>query len=137
MDHSDHGFQEIEHTADLALHVWALDLPQLFIQAALGMNYLLAFNFDNNNKVEKTIELDAHDDESLLVNFLNEILYYAENDEIGFKTLDLLIGTGKLKALCKGAKIQDRNKDIKAATFHKLEIINQKGKYSVDLVFDV
>ncbi len=137
MNKPEQGYQEIEHTADLALHVWAKNIPDLFVMASKGMIKLLDFQIDNDHKVQRIIELDANDNETLLVVFLNEILYFSQNEDLCFKSIELIIGEGKLKGICTGAKIIDRNKDIKAVTFHNLEIINKDGIFSVDLVFDV
>ena len=84
MDHLNAGFQEIEHTADWALRVWAPDLAGLFIQAATGMNVLMEVMLEPVIRQEQQLSLSAADDETLLVTFLEEILFFTEQDDIGF-----------------------------------------------------
>ena len=137
MKEIDAGYREIEHTADWAMQVWAPDLPRLFKLAAEGMNALAEVKLKRDEKTQRKFELDAHDNETLLVNFLSEILYYGEHEEIGFDEIELMVGDGKLKAVCSGAKILSRKKEIKAVTFHNLEINMNDDLYHVEIVFDV
>ena len=51
MKRKDAGFQEIEHTADWALQVWAPDLPILFTLAAEGMNSLAEVKLAEGERV--------------------------------------------------------------------------------------
>ena len=65
------GFEEISHTADWALRVWADDLEGLFAEAARGMNALSGAQLAEGPKVKRTFEAEAPDAESLLVAFLS------------------------------------------------------------------
>lgn len=131
------GFQEIEHTADWALRVWAPQLAELFMQAAAGMNSLAEVVLQPGNRVERQITLRAGDAETLLVTFLEELLYIAEQEEIGFDRYDLDIQGMELIARVYGAQIGSRRKEIKAVTFHNLEIQGDENGYHVQIVFDV
>ena len=61
------GFEEIQHTADWAIKVWAPRFADLLEQAALGMNQLMAVKIDLQPAVEREFTLSADDGESLLV----------------------------------------------------------------------
>jgi SHS2 domain-containing protein len=131
------GFMEIEHTADWALEVWAPDHAELFRQAAIGMNQLSELELDHTRAVEETIELSAMDIESLLVSFLSELVFLAEQDDLGFNSFVLKIDQLKLHAKLTGGKILSRKKEIKAVTYHNLEVIETEGVFQVVIVFDV
>ncbi len=80
MNEPDTGFfEEIEHTADLALRCGGPDLASLFRSAARGMYHLMGveaqeLKADNQHR----IRLEAEDVESLLVDWLGELAYLAE-----------------------------------------------------------
>lgn len=132
------GFREIEHTADWALRVWAPDLPTLFVQAAEGMFMLAQVQLKEGEKLTRTFSLQAQDAESLLVAFLEELLFYGEQDDEGFDRFEVKIGKGfQLEVEVSGGKIVSRKKEIKAVTFHNLAILETDAGYEVEVVFDV
>ena len=131
------GFVEISHTADWALRVWAPDLSALFYQAAVGMYSLMGLVPGSHVGDSQTITLEAGDNECLLVNFLSELLYFLEEEWIGFSTLAVKVENNKLTATGTFGKIQSLQKEIKAVTFHNLAIQKKEGQYEVTIVFDV
>jgi len=137
MNKTPHGFEEIEHTADWALKVWAPNRAELFRQAAIGMNMLSELELDCNPPVEEELTLTAIDIESLLVSFLSELVFLAEQDDLGFDNFSLKIDQLSLHARITGGRIINRKKEIKAVTYHNLEVIETKGGFQVVIVFDV
>lgn len=135
-------FEEVPHTADWCLRVWAPDLLHLFVESARGMNSLAGIVLAAGPRIERKYDAAAPDAESLLVGFLSEITYYAEHDRLAFDhfdlTLDLEQGRpGTLSARLTGASIRSMNKSIKAVTWHNL-VIRQSGRgCEVEIVFDV
>ena len=134
---SDQGFTEIEHTADWALKVWAPDYAALFHQAAVGMNTLSEIQLKSAHRVEEQLELTAIDIESLLVSFLSEIVFFGEQDDLGFDRFEISIDGFSLRARLSGAPIANRKKEIKAVTYHNLEVVETETGFSVVIVFDV
>jgi SHS2 domain-containing protein len=141
------GFEEIPHTADWALRVWAPDLATLFVTAAKGMNALAGITLAASPRVARSFEAAAADDESLLVAFLSELVYYAEQEYLGFDGFDIRYSTVddstsayRIAVIAQGAKIESLNKAIKAVTYHNLKISRSRLKrdlLDVEIVFDV
>ncbi len=131
------GFEEIQHTADWALKVWAPGFTGLLEQAALGMNRLMGVVIDPQQPVEQEFTLSAGDGESLLVAFLNRILYEMEMDSIGFDQFDVQGNQQKLHARLKGGRVVELQKMIKAVTYHNLVIQTVEGGLETTLVMDV
>ena len=131
------GYEEIEHTADWALRVWAPDLETLFVQAAVGMNELAEMELSGNGRIEKIITVEAIDAEGLLVEFLAELLYFSEMEHLGFDRFELEISTRKLTAKVTGSPIAELKKEIKAVTFYDLAIKQGNLGLEVEIVFDV
>ncbi len=131
------GFTEIAHTADWALNVWAPNLPILFDQAAEGMYWLMETTLQDGPRVERVVDLDGVDTESLLVAFLNELLYLGESDGLGFDRFDINLAETYLRAAVQGAPIAQQKKEIKAVTYHNLAVRYTGKVYTVTIVFDV
>jgi len=135
------GFEEITHTADWALRVWASDLKGLFVEAAQGMYVLLGAQTAKGPHVKRTFAAEAQDAESLLVAFLSELVYAAEQERLAFasfrvRTLERSDGW-TLEAEMSGAPLVSLTKAIKAVTFHNLQIQQTAQGYEVEIVFDV
>jgi SHS2 domain-containing protein len=131
------GFQEIEHTADWELEVWAPDLAALLEQAARGMLALSGVRLAEGPRLRRRISARGADGEALLVSFLSELLYLAETEGIAFDDYTILTTTGSVEAEVEGAPIAGQEKAIKAVTYHNLRIRPSPEGLRVNLVFDV
>jgi SHS2 domain-containing protein len=131
------GFVEIAHTADWALNVWAPDFPALLSEAARGMATLLDQQLKAEPRVERTISVSAGDEESRLVAFLSELLYIAEQEQLGFDRMQISVDGKRINAVLEGAPIKSRRKEIKAVTYHNLNVQHNERGLEVTIVFDV
>ncbi|MGD9144630.1 MAG: bifunctional riboflavin kinase/FAD synthetase [Anaerolineae bacterium] len=141
-------YQEVDHTADRALRVWGRGLPDLFVGAARGMYDLMA-DLDLLVSISwQTIRLEAWDQETLLVDWLNELLFHTEMDGLLFvdfriESLDApsQLGSGSsaasLVAHVGGVHAPATGADIKAATFHNLSLVQDESGWSTVITFDV
>lgn len=130
-------WQEIDHTADLALHVWADDLPDLFATAARGMFSL--FTSLEALVLDRAVDvtLTALDVETLLVDWLNELLYLSEVEGTAFAEFDFTQMTSTaLAATAHGGRISEYLSYVKAATFHNLAVVRTPDGYETEIVFD-
>lgn len=135
-------FEELSHTADWSLRVWAEDLPHLFVETAKGMNVLAGTKLAEKPRIKRTFSKFAVDAESLLVSFLSELVYYSEQDNLAFDLFDLSLQNKDgqpyhLSVILCGAPILALDKSIKAVTYHNLQIQQTARGYEVEIVFDV
>jgi SHS2 domain-containing protein len=132
-------FEEIEHTADWALRIRGRDLSELLINAARGMSSLLVSELaDIPITLEQGFKIEGYDAESLLVNWLSELAYWAEAEGIVFSEFNLKqVTPTHLQAAVRGGHVADLQKHIKAVTYHDLEIIETGGGLEATVVFDV
>jgi len=80
----DYRYHEVEHTADRALYVWGARPPDLFAGAARGMYGLMA-DLDELVPIEwREVRLQAGDRETLLVDWLNELLFLTDTEGLLF-----------------------------------------------------
>jgi SHS2 domain-containing protein len=134
---NDKPYEEIEHTADWALSVWGKSLEALFEHAAQGMFSLLDPNYKLDDGNERSLELSAVDLETLLVTWLEELLYQLESENVAAADFQLEIRKHSLKATYRSIPIQTIKKDIKAVTYNELEIDHDADGFHTTIVFDV
>ena len=132
------NFEEIEHTADWAYRVRGKNLAQLFIHAALGLYTLVGMQLSPGERITRSLQLKAVDRESLLVAWLNELLYFHESEGLGFEQIEIQhLDETTIQAKVTGAPTQQWLKDIKAVTYHNLAIRETESGLEVTLVLDI
>lgn len=132
-------YETVDHTADWALRVYGNDLADLLVNAAVGMNSLLVQQLsDIPEQLTRHCELDSHDAESLLVDWLSELAYFAETEQILFSRFTLSdVSSRHLSAQLSGGRVAELQKHIKAVTYHDLEIVETAQGLQATVVFDV
>ncbi len=131
-------YEEIEHTADWAIRVRGRDFAELLENAARGMIDLAGLSPQQSPPHHCTLKLDATDRESLLVAWLEEILFNIESRRKTFTSFDLRISHDiNLEAHLTEVPIAAINREIKAVTFHDLEIKQTADGLEATIVFDV
>lgn len=149
------SYKIIEHTADIGIYAEANSIENLFKEFALGFkeltydvnpNFYNINNIDNNQFQIKNIDLSANTYEELLVNFLDELNYNLLTKQLLFFSVDKLniFDIDNLKSLNSIIKfikyysdIHTLKKEIKAVTFHQLEIKKKNDKYYATIIFDI
>jgi len=131
-------FEEIEHTADWAIRVNASDLDSLFERAAQGMFELIGCANLEAKTIIRPITLQAADLETLLVSWLEELLYLLDTENLMFTKASLQIPSEKqLLASISLLPTKEQWKEIKAVTFHNLKVNQVSNGFEVTIVFDV
>jgi len=131
-------FEEVEHTADIAIRVRGRDLAELFANGAYGMACQMADPDAVEQVVERPIELEAYDVETLLVTWLGELLYLGERDGCVFTDFDMIeVASTRLRAVARGGPAEEHRRHIKAVTFSEMEIVHTDAGYETTIVFDV
>jgi len=134
-------YEVINHTADIGIIAHGSDLAVLFSNAALGMLSLLIDVSTLRPDLTREIRLEAVDSETLLVEWLNELLYIIYGENLVLCKFDISIDEDRLTARCFGCEVGLKNhrfqREIKAATYHDLEIVARDGEYSARIIFDI
>lgn len=137
------GFEEIDHTADWEIQVWGPDLPALLEQAARGMYSLAGLSAGSGPRCTRGLQIRSSDPEGLLVNFLAELLYLEAAEGLVVDQFELEVvepdqANGyHLSANLLVALAAVAGKDIKAVTYHKMNIVQGSRGLEVRIVFDV
>lgn len=130
----------IPHTADVKLRVYGTTLPQLFEHAMIGM-----FDISKPKKLipleaaHQSISLTSTKIEYLLVDFLSDCLSLSDvyNEAYDKAEVSLITNT-HLMATISGYKIASfESVEIKAVTYHDLDIHQEEHQWVATLVFDI
>lgn len=136
------AFEIIDHTADIGIIAYGVDIKQVFVNAALALFSLITEPEDIKEELQHSLKLQADDEESLLVEWLNELIYLFDVDHILFKRFEIdNLTKNQLEARCFGEKLKPSQHKlkmgVKAATYHMLRIERNKTGYQVQVIFDV
>lgn len=133
-------FELLEHPADIKLRFYGENLEQLFANAALGMmEFLFGEEVFTKTKItsHEKISIEADNVETLLVNWLSEILYLCNVKKSAYLHFSFeMIDTTKIIADVSSGKAVAED-DIKAVTYHELKIERINSGWVGDVVFDV
>ncbi len=131
-------FEELEHTADWKIRVWGKDYADLFRNAALAMYAMMGQKEQTGPNVRRHITVEAVDYPSLLVAWLNELLFYSEVYSELFTDIQVhKISPEQLHATAHGFVGRAEISKIKAATYHELEVRETDNGVEATIVFDV
>jgi len=131
-------FRPLSHPSDVGIQVFGRDRKELLENAAFGMFCLMADLKRVQAKEKLAVKVKGNDLDSLLVNWLNELIFHQDSKKLLFKDFKIKKMTGRqLEAEVWGEPIdQDRHfiyRPIKAATYNQLQI----GENQAKIIFDV
>ncbi len=132
-----HGYQEIDHTADLALKVWGANFHVLMKWAAQGMYDLMGINLNVESPIEYKFHIEVGSLETILVDFLSELLYRCEEKQEAFINFLFATDQERLDITAKGYKVKTLVRSIKAVTYHDLNIKMTETGMETTITFDV
>jgi len=135
-------YELIDHTADIVIKAYGKILSEAFENAAKAMFDIITDKSNIESVGQYNIELEAPDLEQLFIDFLSELLYLnsAKNLVFGFFKVNLDEKKNKITAIVCGEKFDlSKHKigvEIKAVTYHMLEVKNKKP-FHVQVLFDI
>lgn len=129
----------VEHTGEVQVRLEAATLGELFAEAALALAEIMGGPFaDPGREGGETVRLESRDRNALLVDWLNELVYLAERDKRLYGAAEIhRVSDRELSARVYGRDIEDLRLHVKAATFHGLDIREEPGGLSADVVLDI
>ncbi len=132
-------YEFIEHTADIKIKAFGKDLRELFQNAAFGM---LAVMYGEDHPTapvaqKKELILEAVDTDSLLVDWLSEVLFHSSVTHCTCPEMTILeITPHKLNAIIYLSPA-DAEKEIKAVTWNDLAIEDAGSHYTATITLDL
>lgn len=135
-------FEILEHTADLRLYASGKIKEELFSNMLLGMSEIIKHREPGKEedlpKREK-ISIDSADLNALLVDFLSEVLYLSNIHKTVYRKINFeSFSDTNLAGEIFGRKVEGFDEDIKAVTYHQLEIKQgEDGYWEGTVIFDI
>ena len=124
-------YEFIEHTADIGIKAFGNSLHESFANAALAMFEVMTDVSKVEPVGEYEVRVKAENLEDLLVDWLGELLFLHETQDVLLSEFDVEIDDLSLDAKVRGETL-DREKhelrdDVKAITYHMLEVNEKEG----------
>ncbi|SDF56097.1 SHS2 domain-containing protein [Methanolobus vulcani] len=143
----DIDYEYLEHTADVRFRAYGKTLEQAFENAALAMLNVMVETDSINNTLSIDIELTSFDLDSLLFDWLSEILFVFEVDEMVFGRVEVnkitVDGDDEqcsLEATLYGETIDLSvhvfDTEVKAATYNDMRIEKSDDGWTIQATVD-
>jgi len=148
-------FEILEHTADLRIRVFGSSPKELFENALYAMAYIQKpdivkqsilskikgkiTSIIRQKNIYKEIEIESMDYNTLLIDFLSEVLSQSDSENaVFFKVKFKEFSENKLVGEIWGIRVDEFDEDIKAVTYHEVEVKEvAPGKWESLIVFDI
>jgi len=130
-------------TADVAFAAYGRSLNKVFVNAALAMFEVMVNTKQIKPAIEKKVEVRGHDLKSLLFNWLSELIFLSGSENMVFSKFKVKIDEEALalNAACAGEEMNpDKHElrtEVKAATYHKMEIKKSDGVWRAQVILDI
>ncbi len=127
------NYNILSHTADLRVEVFGKTVEELFKNAAQALTQILSpktkFGISKSQLPISKIELVSNNINTLLVDFLNEILAKSNINKSVYELKSLRIDEDKIKveAELAGIPVTKFEEDVKAVTYHGVDIKQELG----------
>lgn len=135
-------YQEIEHTADVGVEIYGRSFEELLQNAAYALFDTIADVSAIRPERTRAIRVSGNDDESVLMNWLRELLFlFAVEEEVYASATIQSFQAGELRALVRGEKLDiERHRfktELKAVTYHQFQLEHTDDRWTARVIFDV
>ena len=134
------SFEEISHTADVKIRARAPTLEALFSETFNAMMQVM-YGANRNGGIRREIRIESPDNESLLADFLSEVLFLSEVEGLVFLSARISINGSRLTAELTGEPFDpvrhSGGSEVKGISYSGLLVTHDANGYMLDIIFDV
>ena len=134
-------WEHFEHKADIGVRGFGNKPAEAFEQVALAMSAIITDLSLIEPRDEVTINCQEADQELLLADWLNALIFEISTRYMLFSQFEVFIENGRLKAKAWGEPINIKRHqpavEIKAATYTELAVFQSQGQWIAQCVVDV
>jgi SHS2 domain-containing protein len=138
-------FEQIEHTADIAIKAYGDSLPEAFAAAGEALFSIITGRSPVAASEKVSFEIESIDREGLLVGFLSELLVQFEVRQMVLTDFEVtLVDREHLRATAQGEPFDEKRHGhghhVKGVSYHMMEIFEAaggNGECHVQVLFDI
>ena len=124
------------------VEVSAPDLAGLFVEAARALFDILTDRETVLPCERVSVQMEAESTEQLLVSWLSELLFIYETERKLFSAFEIRhIDEKHIDAYALGERLDAErhpiDREIKAVTYHRLQLVREGGSFKTAIVFDL
>lgn len=130
--------------SDVAFEAYGRDLPELFANAALALTSTMVEVDGVEPRVERKVELEHEGLDQLLFDFLDELVFLKDTENLLFVKYRIQLkqnGLNLLTARLYGDKIDPARhtlgRDVKAITYHEFQVRKTRDGWVARVVADI
>ncbi len=136
------SFELFDHTADIGIRARAATLPELLEAAGNGLYAVIGELVPCGEPQPLSFDLKGADAAVLLRDYLNELLVLFDRDHRRVTTLEVpKFDDGRLVATAETQVVDGHRSsydhEVKAVTYHELEIRTIPGGYEATIIVDI
>jgi SHS2 domain-containing protein len=132
----------LDHTADMRMEITGSDPVDLFGKAGRALIHIMLGDIRSKGSDTMKVSLTGEDLSDLMVRWLTEILYQFEGEHL--ITTDIIIdylSSATLKASLAITPFDPSQhevlREIKAVTYHQIDVTRQDGIWKARVIFDL
>ncbi|NLD39275.1 MAG: archease [Desulfatiglans sp.] len=138
----DFPYTLLSHTADLGMRVKGDSCEGLFRNAGMALTDIMILNKAPEPGEKKDISIKGNDLPDLMVKWLSEILYLFEGEdlittEIAVNQMSESSINSTLITVGFDARYHEVLREIKAITYHQVEVREDEGLWTARVIFDL
>ena len=135
-------FRILEHTADVGFEAFGMTRDQAFVNAARALFSLIVELDEIDSREEVNVRVQGVDPESILVNWLSELLFLFDAERWLFRDFEIeSLQEHSLSALARGERFQkSRHRAkllVKAITYHQLALEQTPAGWRAQVYVDI
>lgn len=132
-------YRILSHTADLRLEVYGKTIEELFENATLALANILAPNVKEkiSTGLKAKLVVESASQNILLPDFLNEILAKSQIEKAIYFLEKIKISGNRVEAELSGIRVDKFDEDVKAVTYHEVDIRKEGDVWKTKLVLDI
>jgi SHS2 domain-containing protein len=135
-------YEVLEHPADIGFRAFGETLPALFVESAVALLSIAGDPEAAEPLDDYPLEVESGDRESLLVDWLSEVLYWFDGKGIAFRDFRVTAYEDTaLRAIGRGEpRDVERHRArliVKAVTYHQLKIERRDGLWVAEVYLDI
>lgn len=139
-------FEFMEHTADVYIRAYGVNMQDAYQNAALALFETMTDSTKITQATEESVEIEAEDQYALLYNWLEALLIKFETEGMLYSRFEIsdwkeTAETFKFKAHVWGEKFDPQKHPqkvgVKAVTYHLMVVIREPERVVLEFILDI